>query len=149
MKTNSISLSEKFGIDAAERARRMSFINLTDKDVALLRELYPMMKQNVDSIVTQFYDQLLKHEEARAFFPDQAMLEHVKETQREYLLDLCRGDFDDSYFERRLQIGVVHERIGLVPKWYIGSFTRLYRKRQSHHISLHIIQTISFSIKGY
>jgi methyl-accepting chemotaxis protein len=35
-------------------------------------------------------------------------------------LDLFRGTYDNAYVERRLQIGVVHERIGLPAKWYLG-----------------------------
>jgi methyl-accepting chemotaxis protein len=100
----------------------MAFLRLGDEDIRLLKEMLPMMQRHVDGIVAAFYKHLLGFSEARAFFPDERTLNHVKSTQREYLLDLCRGNFDNAYVERRLQIGVVHERIGLVPKWYIGSY---------------------------
>lgn len=116
-----MGLTEKFGVDSHERDQRKRFIHLTDEDILLLQELLPFMKNHVDKIVEEFYAHLIKYAEVRAFFADERALSRVKSLQREYLLDLFRGNYDEGYFERRLQIGVVHERIGLVPKWYIGS----------------------------
>jgi heme-based aerotactic transducer len=87
----------------------------------ILRQLLPVVEQHVDAIVEQFYDHLLRFEQAVSFFPDEATLQRARTAQREYLLDLFRGTCDEAYFERRLQIGVVHERIRLPAKWYIGS----------------------------
>ena len=118
-----MKLTEQFGIDAAERAERKSFVRLTEEDVRLLRELRPVMEANVDRIVAEFYEHLLTFSGPRKFFADAQAIARVKGMQRDYLLGLCLGEFDEEYFERRLQIGVVHERIGLLPKWYIGSYS--------------------------
>ena len=124
MKTGAnVKLTEQFGLDAAERAERKHFVRLTDEDVGRLRELLPLMEANVDWTVARFYEHLLSFAGPRKFFADAVAVERVKGMQREYLIGLCRGEFDEAYFERRLQIGVVHERIGLVPKWYIGSYS--------------------------
>ena len=116
-----MKLVEKFTLDSRDQAQRKSFIQLTPEDSAQLRELLPFIERHVDGIVEGFYAHLLKYTEARAFFSDVGTLTRVKAVQRDYLLDLFRGNYDEDYFERRLQIGVTHERIGLVPKWYIGS----------------------------
>ncbi|MDA0708705.1 MAG: globin-coupled sensor protein [bacterium] len=115
-----MQLTEKFGVDANEMEYRKGFVHLTDSDIALLQSLLPFVEEHVDGIVADFYEHLLRYPEARAFFKDEETLTRVKATQREYLLDLFRGNYDAAYFERRLQIGVVHERIGLDPKWYLG-----------------------------
>jgi methyl-accepting chemotaxis protein len=122
MNTPPAKFADRLAIGAAERTQRLAFLRLGNEDIRLLRGMLPMMQRRVDGIVAKFYEHLLEFGDARAFFPDQQTLEHVKSTQREYLLDLCRGNFDDAYVDKRLQIGVVHERIGLVPKWYIGSY---------------------------
>jgi methyl-accepting chemotaxis protein len=83
--------------------------------------MLPLMQVQVPHIVEEFYAHLFEFSETRLFFADGETLVRVKAAQREYLLDLFRGNYGDDYFEKRLQIGVVHERIGLVPKWYIGS----------------------------
>ncbi|MEZ0317592.1 MAG: protoglobin domain-containing protein, partial [Methylophilaceae bacterium] len=113
-------LTEKFKIESREQAQRKSFVRLTLDDITLLRELLPIFEVEVDGIVEQFYEHMLRHPEAQKFFNDEAMLRRVKASQRGYLLELFQGDFGEDYFEKRLQIGVVHERIGLTPKWYIG-----------------------------
>ena len=45
----------------------------------------------------------------------------LKGAQQTYLIELFQGEYGEEYFEKRLQIGVAHERIGLTPKWYLGS----------------------------
>lgn len=118
-----MKLTELFGIDATERAERKRFLRLTDEDVRLLRELRPVMEANADRIVAQFYEHMMTFSAPRKFFADAQAIARVKAMQRDYLLEICVGEFEEEYFERRLQIGVVHERIGLLPKWYIGSFS--------------------------
>ena len=115
-----MDLVNKFQFDNQERAQRNSFLRITDADIELLRLSLPTIERNVDSIVDQFYEHILAFGEPQAFFDDERALHRAKTAQREYLLDLFRGNFDDAYIERRLQIGVVHERIGLPAKWYIG-----------------------------
>ncbi len=119
-------LTDKFKIDSREEAQRKSFICLTHEDILLLKDLLPLIENNVRGMVEEFYNRLLKYSEARAFFKDEVTLITVKAAQREYLLDLFRGNYDEDYFERRLQIGVVHERIGLAPKWYIGGNSNFF-----------------------
>ncbi|MHB0975325.1 MAG: protoglobin domain-containing protein [Thiobacillus sp.] len=119
-----MKLTEKFQIDSREQAQRKSFVEFAHEDIALLRDLRPLMETHVDGIVERFYDHLLGYAEARAFFRDEATLSRVKGAQREYLLDLFRDSYGEDYFEKRLRIGVTHERIGLVPKWYIGSYSK-------------------------
>lgn len=115
-----MKLTDKFQIDAREQLQRKQFIELDERDIARLKKLLPLVEKHVDEIVDGFYLQMFKFEEARSYFKDERMLQGVKNAQRDYLLDLFRGNYDEAYFEKRLQIGVVHERIGLTPKWYIG-----------------------------
>lgn len=122
-----MELTDKFHFDDYERQRRKNFIHFTDGDVEQLQQLLPFIEKHVDKIVEDFYADLLRHAEARAFFRDEQTLDRVKAAQRRYLLDLFRGNYDEGYFERRLQIGVAHERIGLAPKWYIGSNSNFMR----------------------
>jgi diguanylate cyclase (GGDEF)-like protein len=45
---------------------------------------------------------------------------------KQYLLQLGRDFHDPAYFEERLRIGAIHERIGLDFKWYMGAYHRLF-----------------------
>ena len=115
-----MDLINKFQIDGQEQAERKSFVRITEGDIELLRSLSPTIERNVDSIVDQFYEHMLAFDEPKTFFIAEPTLQRAKAAQREYLLDLFQGNYDDAYIERRLQIGVVHERIGLSAKWYLG-----------------------------
>ncbi len=123
-----MKLTDKFGIDYAEQRQRLDFLKLSDNDINLLRELLPLIEKHVDNIIKEFYNELLKYREAKKFFTDDSVVKHVQDAQKNYLLDIFKAEFDDSYFERRLQIGAVHDKIGLPIKWYIGSHFKYFNK---------------------
>lgn len=37
-------------------------------------------------------------------------------------MSMCVKELDDAYFERRMEIGRVHSRIGLTMDWYLGTY---------------------------
>lgn len=116
-----MDLVHKFQFDNQQQTQHKSFLRITDAEAELLRSLLPTVEQHVDRIVEEFYAHLLEFAETQTFFIDQETLHRAQRAQREYLLDLFRGTYDSAYFERRLQIGVVHDTIGLPAKWYLGS----------------------------
>lgn len=116
-----MKLTDKFKINDAERDQRMAFLGLANDDFRVLAELRPRVEKHIHGIVEVFYQSLLRHSEPRRYFADAATLERVKAGQCAYLLALFEGEPDEAWFERRLMIGEVHERIGVPLKWYVGS----------------------------
>ena len=104
-----------------EWERRKEFVGFTDEDVQLLRELRPIAEAYADEVVEGLYRQFLRFEETKAFFPDEATLNRVKTLQKAYFLGLTQGDYGEAYLANRLHIGRVHQRIGLLPRWYMGA----------------------------
>lgn len=96
-------------------------MNLANDDFRMLAEIRQQVEKHIHSIVEVFYRSLLRYSEPRCYFAEAATLECVKAGQRAYLLALFCGEPDEAYFERRLMIGEVHERIGVPLKWYVGS----------------------------
>jgi rsbT co-antagonist protein RsbR len=111
-------------LDEAEVASRRAFFDLTDDDLRALAALRPFAEKCTDAIVEDFYKLLLSHPETKKFFPDDATIRRVKRAQREYFLGLFNGKCDLAYVEDRLRVGIVHERIGLSTKWYLGSYRK-------------------------
>jgi len=103
--------------------QRKAFIGFSEADAKLLQELHPIAESYVDDVVEGLYERLLGNEETRAFFSDPQTIDRVKSLQRNYFLDLTRGSYAAEYLTRRLQIGHVHLRIGLTPRWYIGAYS--------------------------
>lgn len=106
-----------------EWERRKDFVGFTKEDVNLLKELRPVAEKFVDKIVDQLYEQFMKFDETKEFFPDKETLNRVKTMQKEYFIRLTEGVYGEEYLVNRLHIGRVHERIGLSPRWYIGTYS--------------------------
>lgn len=110
------------GISMEEMTRRMSFIGMTEKEVKLLSEMQGFAEAHADQIVTAFYQHLLSFRETRLLLKDQSTINRLMTSQKNYLLEVFQGRFDEAYFERRLRTGAVHHRIGLKPKWYMEAY---------------------------
>lgn len=110
-------------VAAADWESRKTFVGFTSDDAQLLRELNPIAEADADEVVEEFYRRFLSFPETRAFFADEALLRRVKAMQRQYFLGLTNGEYGDAYLRNRLEIGRVHQRIGLAPRWYMGAYS--------------------------
>ncbi|MBF0219404.1 MAG: CZB domain-containing protein [Gammaproteobacteria bacterium] len=118
-----VSLCEMMGIDSKGQQQRLDFVGLGANEIALLKELAPVIEREADAIVEVFYQNVGKFPElVTQIEQTKVTVEQLKQTQRDYLLELFSGDYGSHYFERRLRVGIVHHRIGLAPRWYMGSF---------------------------
>jgi rsbT co-antagonist protein RsbR len=117
----------KLKLDEAELRSRRAYFELTDEDLARLVGLRAFALKHDQAITDDFYQLILHHDESRRFFPDDATVKRVKELQKQYFLGLFAGRVDLAYVEDRLRVGVAHERIGMPPKFYLGSYARYLR----------------------
>ena len=106
----------------AEDARRL--FNVTDSDLAALKRVGETVVPKIDTFVKDFYLWLKPLAEYEVFFPDQAMVDHVKTLQREYWQSVFEGQIDQSYIDRRQTVGDVHARIGLPLGIYFAAMNR-------------------------
>jgi PAS domain S-box-containing protein len=125
-----------------DREQRLKFLGLTARDTELLQALRPLFEQNTIAIENAFYDQLLSFPETEQLLRDHTTVERLKRLQRDYLMRITEGNFDDAYFADRLRIGKTHERVGLSPRWYLlgyniyfGLFVPLIRDLYSNDLT--------------
>jgi rsbT co-antagonist protein RsbR len=114
---------QQMGVTAEQVERRKAFLEFTTDDVRRLEALQPLVQDYAESVIEEFYAHLLAHDESRKFFSDPAVVTHVKERQKRYLLSLLQGKYDIAYIEDRLRIGVTHERINLPVELYLGAYS--------------------------
>jgi rsbT co-antagonist protein RsbR len=119
---------QQAAVTVLEWEQRKAFVGFTNDDVHLLRDLRPISETYADEVVEELYRQFFHFEETRAFFPDEATLNHVKGMQKQYFLGLTHGDYGEAYLVNRLHIGRVHQQIGLSPRWYMGAYS-IYTQR--------------------
>lgn len=112
----------EMGLTVQEIDWRKKFLQFGDEDIERLLEMNQLAQEYAEPVINDFYDHLLSFEETAAFFKDQRVLEYVQRKQKEYFLRLTQGNYDTDYIENRINIGAVHERIGLPVKSYLGMY---------------------------
>ena len=138
------ALASTFGIAEASLARRREFVRLGEDDRQLLAGLQDWAARTAPLIAREFYDWQFSFAPTVAFFerhaqalrvPLASLRANLESTQAGYILGLFHGadsNWDVSYFEDRLVIGSVHDRINLPFKWYVGSYIEMQRLIRLH-----------------
>jgi diguanylate cyclase (GGDEF)-like protein len=115
------TLAEQLHINEREVAHRKALLDLSNDEVKLLARHRPFIAENVDNIVSRFYERQVAEPEIALLIGDAETLSRLKAAMRSYILELFSGHYDTDYVNRRLRIGKVHKRIGVSPKLYISA----------------------------
>jgi len=118
------ALLTEIGIDETEIVQRQAFLSFDERDTALLKAVHKMLDTKRDHLTGVFYDHLLRFPEIRPLLGDAAKLTRLKQAQTVYFSQLTAGCYDTAYVENRLHIGIVHQRVGLTPKWYMSAYCK-------------------------
>ena len=114
----------EIGINEQDLATRQTFLSFGEQDVVELKALHDLLDSNRERLTQVFYDHLLRFPEIRPLLGDKVKLAHLKHAQEIYFSQLTAGNYDLSYAENRLNIGLVHQRVGLSPKWYMSAYCK-------------------------
>lgn len=113
------------GIDVDEVALRKAYLELDEQDRRLLTALHTGLGgADSSAFVEAFYSHLLSFEQTRELLPDEGIVERLRHAQRQYFDRLLSGPYDWSYVLDRLKVGLVHDKVGLEPKWYLGAYSQ-------------------------
>lgn len=113
------------GLDISDTAveRRKSFFCLDEQDAVALKALHDLFTHDLQQRFTDaFYAHLQHFDEIGGLLRDEDAVAQLKRSQAIYFHTLTAGDYGSGYVRDRLQVGVVHERLGLEPHWYIGAY---------------------------
>ena len=119
---NQVDFQGTPSITLADWESRKRFAGFTDEDAKLLAGMRGNAEQYVDEVIDDLYTQFFAFDETKAFFGDDATTSRVRSMQRDYFLGLMSGEYGEEYLQDRMNIGRVHQRIGLEPRWYIGAY---------------------------
>jgi len=109
-------------ISDTEIAERLAFLQLSPRDIDLLKALHASLKGRHATFIDDFYIQLQHFSATRDLLADPALVERLKRKQEAYFDHLIAGCYDPDYVKDRLNIGTTHHRIGLKPQWYVGAY---------------------------
>jgi signal transduction histidine kinase len=113
-----------FTLTDEEVTRRKRYLEITEDDESRIRTVHSHLTEFAPEISQRFYDYLLAHQHTRDILSAPGMIERLRQLQSRYFEEMTSGRYDLEYFENRLRVGQVHERIGLAPEWYLGAYNK-------------------------
>ena len=111
----STTLGQRFGFDAEGIAKRLALTGLTDGGDDRLIELlqHEVIEPHVDSITDAFANTMAEDPAFLRIVEQHSSVERLKTTLKRYLLAMGRDFGSARYFEDRLAVGAVHQRVGV------------------------------------
>jgi heme-based aerotactic transducer len=129
MTTVSIINLQKF----PELEKQMDLIGLTEEDLRRIKSFQPYVRNGIEEIVSVFYQQVLAVPTLRQIIEERTSIERLKKTLNTYIISMFDGEFNEATIEQKMKLAQMHFKIGLEPKWYMGTF------QQIQEVIIHLI----------
>jgi methyl-accepting chemotaxis protein len=138
------SSARNFGIDESNLETRRKFIRLGEEERNVLAGLISWSRSVAPQIAREFYDWQFEFGPTRRFFetyaqgagmPINQLRQALERAQTGYFAQIFAGAEEHwgvGYFEQRLKVGAIHDKINLPFKWYIGSYVEYQRLTSMH-----------------
>lgn len=124
------ALTRDLGLELDVINERKTFLELTEDDEMRLRRAHDLLNGESADFADAFYKHLLSFDALRPFLEGGDRLERLKSVQTKYFNRLTAGTYDADYVRDRLRVGLVHQRIGLEPTWYLGAYRKYLSEMQ-------------------
>jgi methyl-accepting chemotaxis protein len=103
-----------------DREARLRFMRIDAATGKLLREFWTVVEPALPAIIDAFYQHVTKEPHLARMIGDD--IPRLKLAQGSHWKRLFNGRFDDEYMQGVRTIGLIHNKIGLEPRWYIGGY---------------------------
>ena len=104
----------------SDRSARLRFMNIDQETSRLLAGFWPTAEKALPDLLEAFYRHVTQIPELAKLLGSD--IPRLKTAQGSHWARLFSGRFDDAYFNGVRTIGLVHNKIGLEPRWYIGGY---------------------------
>ena len=109
-----------------ESAIRLNFLGISADSRRLLAEFWPVAETALPAILEGFYKHVTSVPHLAKLLGND--IPRLKKVQGSHWERLMSGRFDETYFASVRTIGLVHNKIGLEPRWYIGGYSFVLNK---------------------
>ena len=106
--------------DASDRDARLRFMRLDNQSGELLRAFWKVVEPQLPTILEGFYRHVTTEPKLAHMLGNN--IPRLKSAQGSHWGRLFNGRFDQEYMKSVRTIGLVHNKIGLEPRWYIGGY---------------------------
>ncbi len=111
-------------LNEEEIATRKAFLGFHASDAERLGAQHDQLHGARMRFIDAFHAHLLEFESTRNLIKDSAVKKRLRDRQGEYFESLTQGVYDWDYVTNRLRVGLVHQRVGLDPQWYLGAYCK-------------------------
>jgi methyl-accepting chemotaxis protein len=101
-------------------SERLTFIGIDDGVRQELRSVWQDIQSLLPGILERFYEHMHRQPQLSKLIGTQQS--RLVSAQLQHWGRLFSGSFDASYVEGIHRIGLIHNKIGLEPRWYIGGY---------------------------
>ena len=103
-----------------DRETRLRFMRIDHKTSEALREFWPVVEKALPRVLEGFYRHVCGEPNLAKLIGSQS--DRLKTAQGTHWARLFNGRFDEAYIQGVRTIGLIHNKIGLEPRWYIGGY---------------------------
>ena len=103
-----------------DRETRLRFMRIDHKTSDALREFWPVVEKALPRVLEGFYRHVGSEPNLAKLIGNQS--DRLKLAQGTHWARLFNGSFDEAYIQGVRTIGLIHNKIGLEPRWYIGGY---------------------------
>lgn len=119
-------MTEKNSLSFITATNLMDVYGLTEEDLKIIRQVRPLMKKNMASYISHFYEWLEGRPEFDEFFADADYLKRIQRQQTDYWMNFFTAQVDEAYVERLRVLGSAHAHIGLSLEAYMSGVNRFF-----------------------
>lgn len=123
--SNQSNVSVSIQVTDEEIKQQLAFIRLKEEELKILKSLQPIVSENIENLVSAFYDAVLKVDHLKNIIESHSSVERLRKTLSSHIHLLFHGEINDEYVSKRLKVAQIHFRIGLQPKWYLAAFQNI------------------------
>ncbi|MHB8543494.1 MAG: ATP-binding protein [Leptospirales bacterium] len=118
-----MEMAEALGVSQDELESRKKFLNFTDEDIRLLSRLFEPFQKEIPLFVEFLHERLGAFPETHQILEKVPSLPWLQQRHIEYFIEMTEARYGIEYAWNRISVGLAHQKIGMKPKWFLGSFS--------------------------
>lgn len=108
-----------------ELENQMKLIGIHEAELRYIKSYQPSIVKGINDVADAFYENVLSIPSLRKLIEERSNIDALKKTLGTYIISMFDGIFNEQTMERKRRLARMHFKIGLEPKWYMGTFHKL------------------------
>ncbi len=105
--------------------KQLNLINLTDKDFKTLMSFQTTISKHIDEITDVFYSKILEVPNLKQLIESRSSVSKLQGIVGKHVVSMFDGQLNEEVIERKRHLARMHFKMGLDPKWYMGTFQQI------------------------